>query len=290
MNGEIDRERPIEIRELPANGFTFRCRLCGMENSGESVIFLHGFPETSHLWERILRSFADAGYRCLAFDQRGYSPGARPEGIHHYRIDSIASDAIALADELGWPKFHLVGHDWGSGCGWTIVQLAPERVASWSALSIPHLAAFETAKKTDPDQKKRSWYMTFFQIPLLPETLMRVAVAGKRPSLWKSSSDAEIADYLRVFRDFKGNRATINWYRANNRFPISYGNVFVPTILLWGNQDPFVGRAGVEMTRQYMKGEYVLIELDAGHSLVQEQFDRVNRSLLDHVRKHSLNA
>lgn len=153
MNGETQQKRPIEIQKIPANGLTFRCRLCGMENQGEPVIFLHGFPETSHLWERILRSFADAGYRCLAFDQRGYSPGARPEGIDRYRINAIASDAIALADGLGWPKFHLVGHDWGSGCGWTIAQLYPERVASWSALSIPHLGAFETAKKTIPTRK-----------------------------------------------------------------------------------------------------------------------------------------
>lgn len=290
MNGETHQKRPIEIREIPANGLTFRCRLCGMENQGEPVIFLHGFPETSHLWERILRSFADEGYRCLAFDQRGYSPGARPEGIDRYRIDAIASDAIALADGLGWQKFHLVGHDWGAGCGWTIVQLYPERVGSWSALSIPHMGAFATAKKTDPDQMKRSWYMTFFQLPFLPETALGMAFTGSQPSLWKSSSPEEIKDYLTVFREFQGRRATIDWYRANNTLPVSYGDVFVPTLLLWGNQDPFVGRAGIEMTGQYMKGEYSLIELDAGHSLVQDQFDRVNQALLNHVQKHPLNA
>lgn len=290
MKGGASQAPAIEIRDIAANGLTFRCRLCGLDNPGEPVMFLHGFPETSYLWEGILRSFATVGYRCLAFDQRGYSAGARPEGSDHYRIETIAADAIALADELGWQKFHLIGHDWGSGCGWTIVELYPERVASWSALSIPHMAAFETAKKQDFDQIRRSWYIAFFQIPMLPENVLGLAVAGKRPSLWPFSSDAEIADYLRVFHEFAGRRATIDWYRANNTLAISYGDVFLPTLLLWGNQDPFVGRAGVEMTRQYMKGDYSLIELDAGHSLVQQQFDRVNQALLDHVQKHSLNA
>jgi pimeloyl-ACP methyl ester carboxylesterase len=288
MNAQTNQKRLIEIREIPANGLTFRCRLCGMENQGEPVIFLHGFPETSHLWERILCSFANAGYRCLAFDQRGYSLGARPKEIDCYDINVIASDAIAIADGLGWQNFHLVGHDWGAACGWTILQLHPQRVVSWSALSIPHLKAFEIAKTSDPDQKKRSWYMSFFQIPLLPETILGWVVSGERPSLWKFSSDEEISDYLTVFREFEGRRATLNWYRANNTLAGSYGEVFVPSLLLWGNQDPVVGRAGVEMTKQYMKGEYSLIELEAGHALVQEQFHQVSQALLDHVQKHPI--
>lgn len=288
MEIETDRESQIEIRELQANGMTFRCRVCGLENSGEPIILLHGFPETSRLWEGILISLASRGYRCLAPDQRGYSPGARPKDIKSYRINEIASDVVALADAVGFQKFHLVGHDWGSGCGWTVVELYPERVNSWSALSIPHMAAFSIAKKTDPDQKKRSWYMDFFQIPVIPETFFGFTVTGKRPSLWKFSSDEEVADYLSVFRKFDGRRATINWYRANKELPVQYGNVSLPTIFIWGNQDIAIGRAGVEMTKQYMKGEYSAIELDAGHALVQEKFERVKDEILNHIQRHPI--
>lgn len=288
MESKTDSESQVEIKELPANGMTLRCRVCGLENSGEPVILLHGFPETSHLWEGILRSLASKGYRCLAPDQRGYSPGARPKNVASYRINEIASDVIALADAVGFQKFHLVGHDWGSGCGWTVVQLYPERVNSWSALSIPHLDAFSTAKKTDPDQKKRSWYMDLFQIPVIPEMLLGLAIAGKRPSLWQLSSSQELADYLTVFKQFDGRRAALNWYRANKELPVQYGNVSLPTILIWGNQDIAIGRAGVEMTKQYMKGEYSMIELDAGHALVQEKFDRVNQEILSHIQLHPI--
>ncbi len=288
MESRTDSESQVEIKELQANGMTFRCRVCGLENSGEPVILLHGFPETSHLWEDILRSLASRGYRCLAPDQRGYSPGARPNNVASYRITEIASDIIALADAVGFQKFHLVGHDWGSGCGWTVVQLYPARVNSWSALSIPHLAAFSTAKKTDPDQKNRSWYMDLFQIPMIPEMLLSFAIAGNRSSLWKLSSDEEVADYLAVFKQFDGRRAALNWYRANKELPVQYGDVSLPTVLIWGNQDIVIGRAGVEMTKQYMKGEYSMIELDAGHALVQEKFERVNQEILSHIQRHSI--
>jgi pimeloyl-ACP methyl ester carboxylesterase len=284
--GNTDGESQIEIRDLQANGMTFRCRVCGLENSGEPVILLHGFPETSHMWEKILISLASRGYRCLAPDQRGYSPGARPTDIKSYRIDAIASDAIALANAVGFQKFHLVAHDWGAGCGWTIVQIYPERVNSWTALSIPHMAAFEWAKKNDKDQRDKSWYMSFFQIPLVPEVLLGFAVGGKRPSLWQFSSEAEVADYLTVFGEFAGRKATIDWYRANKELPVQYGDVSLPTVLIWGNKDIAIGRAGIERTKQYMKGDYSLIELDAGHTLVQEQFERVDREILNHIQRY----
>ncbi|MGB8701106.1 MAG: alpha/beta fold hydrolase [Thermosynechococcaceae cyanobacterium] len=288
MESKIGQDYPVEIRNLNANEMTFRCRVCGLENPGDPVVLLHGFPETSHLWEDTMRSLAAQGYRCLAPDLRGYSPEARPKGIENYRIDAIASDVVALANTLGFQTFHLVGHDWGAGCGWTVVEQYAERVQSWTALSIPHMAAFRQAKKTDADQKKRSWYMTLFQLPIIPELLSGLVLGGKHPALWKTSSDAEIADYLTVFNSFEGRKATINWYRANKELPIAYGNVLVPTVLLWGNQDIAIGRAGIEMTQDYMKGEYTLIELDAGHALVQEKFAQVNEAILNHLQRHPI--
>lgn len=286
MESKTSQDSQIQIRELQANGMTFRCRVCGLENNGEPVILLHGFPETSHMWEGILTALASRGYRCLAPDQRGYSPKARPKTVERYGIDDIASDVVALADIVGFERFHLVGHDWGAGCGWTVVEQYADRVNSWSALSIPHMAAFDAAKKTDPDQKQRSWYMGFFQTPVIPEMLFGFAV--NRPSLWKHSSETEVADYLTVFKTFKGRKATIDWYRANQTLPVQYGDVLLPTLFIWGNQDPVIGRTGVEMTKEYMKGEYSLVELEAGHALVQEKSQRVEQEILSHIQQHPI--
>src|SRR5512139_1741792 len=149
---------------------TFRARFAG--ESGGPVMLLHGFPETSHMWVDLLPKLEAAGYRCMAPDQRGYSPGARPEGKEHYRYQDMASDVIALADAWGVDRFHLVGHDWGAGAGWAAVALFPERIVSWSALSVPHVAAFGRAIREDEDQAKRSTYVTFFQEPGVAEAAL----------------------------------------------------------------------------------------------------------------------
>jgi pimeloyl-ACP methyl ester carboxylesterase len=288
-SGKAHRQSQIEIVDLKANDMTFRCRLCGRENRGDPVVLLHGFPETSCMWERLLLSLASSGYKCLAPDLRGYSPGARPTSKASYRINEIASDVVALTDAVGFQTFHLIGHDWGSACGWTVVELYAERVNSWTALSVPHMAAFYAARKTDPDQKQRSWYMDAFQIPVIPEMVLGWAIAWIPSLFWEFASDAEIADYLTVFREFNGRSASINWYRANQELPIHYGDVYLPTLMVWGNRDIAIGRAGVDMSQPYMKGDYVKIELDAGHFLIQEQFERINRETLNHLQQHSTN-
>ncbi|MGL5833082.1 MAG: alpha/beta fold hydrolase [Waterburya sp.] len=284
MDSQINQEFQIEIRELTANGMSFRCRVCGMNNNGESVILLHGFPETSHMWEGVLQFLASQGYRCLAPDQRGYSPGARPQAVNSYRIDEIASDIVALADAVGFQKFHLVGHDWGAGCGWTVIQFYSDRVNTFSALSVPHLAAFRTAKNTDPEQKRRSWYIDFFQLPLIPEILFSMIIAIAPSRFWSHSTESEVAEYVSVFRQFDALQGMINWYRANQNFDLEYGDVFVTTTMIWGNKDIAIARAGVKMTEQYMKGDYKFIELDAGHNLVQEQFEPVTQAILERLQ------
>ncbi|MCZ7576622.1 MAG: alpha/beta fold hydrolase [Dehalococcoidia bacterium] len=161
---------PTIIRDVQANDMTFRCRFAGETGeTGEPVMLLHGFPETSHMWVDLLPKLEAAGYRCMAPDQRGYSPGARPEGKENYTYRGLAGDVFALADAWGVERFHLVGHDWGAGAGWAAVALEPERIASWSALSVPHVAAFGTAIREDADQAQRSQYITFFQEPGVAE-------------------------------------------------------------------------------------------------------------------------
>src|SRR5574339_996924 len=106
----------ITVADLHANGMTFRVRKAG--DTGEPVVLLHGFPETSHMWLQLIPKLVEAGYRCVAPDQRGYSPGARPADVEAYAYRALASDVFALADAAGFDRFHLVGHDWGALVGW----------------------------------------------------------------------------------------------------------------------------------------------------------------------------
>jgi len=179
----------VELREIAANGMRFRCRLAG--SGGEHVVLLHGFPETSHMWVALLERLAAEGYRCLAPDQRGYSPGARPDGVEAYSYRSLAADVFALADTWGAPRFHLVGHDWGALVGWAALGVDAPRIASFAALSVPHALGFARAVRDDPEEE-----------PYRQILALLVSDAGANLPLGRGaythSSPEEIDEYLQV--------------------------------------------------------------------------------------------
>jgi pimeloyl-ACP methyl ester carboxylesterase len=275
-------EYPVDIAEVHVSGMDLRCRLCGPEG-GEPVLLLHGFPESSAMWVPTMRLLAAKGYRCVAPDQRGYSPGARPRSAGAYTMRILAGDVLALADAFGFARFHLVGHDWGAACGWTVVQLHPERLLSWTALSVPHMASFGKALRTDREQRKKSRYLLLFQLPVLPELMLGSGVLER---LWKGASHEEREDYRALLGPYAARRAALNWYRGARQDRVAYGDVSVPTLMIWGNRDIAIARAGVLDTARHMKGEYELLELDAGHWIPRAAFDAVMSGLVDHLARH----
>ena len=282
---------PITIREIAANGFTFRCREAG--TAGEPVILLHGFPETSHMWLPLLDALDEAGYRALAPDQRGYSPGARPEGADAYAYPNLVADVMALADAAGFDTFHLIGHDHGAGVGWTAVYTHPDRIRSWTALSVPHIAAFGEAIRNDADQQQRSQYIGFFQQPGAAEATFSENDFAALRGIWSASSPEEKEEYLSVFREPGALTAALNWYRGSLRTEgrdatAEVGAVSTPTLMIWGNRDQAIGRRANEEAAKFMSGPYRFVELDAGHWLIQEAPGRVIAEILQHLRANPI--
>jgi pimeloyl-ACP methyl ester carboxylesterase len=109
----------IEPLRLPARGLTFDALAAG-PTTGELVMLLHGFPQTSACWTLLLETLAAAGYRAVAPDQRGYSPTARPTTVSAYRLRELVADVVAIAYRLDAETFHLVGHDWGGVVAWRL--------------------------------------------------------------------------------------------------------------------------------------------------------------------------
>lgn len=276
-----------DVREIEANGMRFRTRFAG--DRGEPVILLHGFPETSHMWTGLMPRLAEAGFRCVAPDQRGYSPGARPEGVEQYRTEELAKDVVAIADTVGFTgRFHLIGHDWGAGAGWRVVQDYPERIASWTSLSIPHPASYGAGYE-DPDQQEKGKYIQFFLKPDEPEQALSANDYEQLRNVWTESSSEEVEEYLSVFSQPGALTAALNWYRANFGSGQGLGGqatVDTPTLLLWGKNDPAVGPATTRRHNDYMTGPSKFVELDAGHWLVQEKPDIVYAEILEHLRAY----
>ena len=283
----------ISERQIAANGMAFRCREC--PGKGEPVILLHGFPETSHLWLALMQRLGGDGYRCLAPDQRGYSAGARPEGAQHYRYIDLAGDVLAIATAWGVDRFHLVGHDWGAACGWAVAAIAPERLLSWSALSVPHMAAFGRAMRSDPQQQHKSRYIGLFQQPGAAEAFFAASDYAALVAVWNHSAPEQVQDYLTVFTQPGALTAALNWYRGSRGLDpddphVVFGAVATPTLLIWGNQDVAIGRKAVEDTKAFMTGPYRFVELHAGHWLVQEAPDQVAHEIATHLARNAAAA
>lgn len=282
----------IEIRDVAANGFTFRTRVA--DGGGEPVLLLHGFPETSHMWTDLMPQLADAGYRCIAPDQRGYSPGARPEPVEAYAYGPLASDVFAIADAFGAGRFHLVGHDWGALVGWAVVcETQRDRVASFTSMSIPHIIAFARATYEDPGG---DLYRGILQM-LLTEGTFEGLIASNADAFratWTHSPAEQVDEYISVLSQPGAMRAAANWYRACDGHKTAlapdaiFGAVTTPTLLIWGKNDPYVRRMSVELAPQYMAGKYRVAELDAGHWLAQEAPDAVAAEVLSHLRGHAI--
>lgn len=286
----------IEKQQIQANGLTFDCRTSGLDNNGEYVVLLHGFPETSHMWIPLMLELADKGYRVIAPNQRGFSPGASPYEVSAYEMPDLAADVIAIAEAFGATgKFHLAGHDWGACVGWGVVEQYQDRLLTWSALSVPHLGAYFYSIEHDPIQQEKSAYVKSRLDEGVAEKRMAADdFAELRRDKWYLATDEQIADYISVFSRPECMRGALNYYRANNMY-VGRGNVptmafardiTVPVLYIQGLKDHAVGMMSVELSRKYMQGEYKHVQLDISHWMMQESESVIVETIADFIQTH----
>lgn len=294
----------IETRTIAANGWRFTVDVAGPAE-GPLVLLLHGFPNSRHSWTELLALLGENGYRAVAPDQRGYSPGARPIGIEDYHVDHLVSDVLALADACDARRFHLVGHDWGGQIAWLTASRHPSRLRSLTVLSRPHPAAFAAALRDDPAQADRSRHHMAFQDPGMAARLLTddasavrnalcfesvAGLFGKEGSRPKRRMSDELADrHLSVIGSEAAMDAALNWYRAAFAAIAAGGfgdvsPVTVPTLYVWGREDMSVGETAAAMTSRHVTEPYRFVAIDgAGHFLAEEVPDQVGDLLLAHL-------
>jgi pimeloyl-ACP methyl ester carboxylesterase len=272
--------------KVRARGLEFDVRAEG-DPTAEPVVLLHGFPQHAGSWAGVWPELVEAGYRVLMPDQRGYSPGARPAGRRAYTGGELARDVLAVLDELGIDRAHLVGHDWGGAVGWRLGADAPDRLRSLSIVSTPHPQALLRSMLTS-SQATRSWYVGLFLLPVLPE---RILLAGRggllRRMLRGSGLPGHVADeYVARMREPGAFTAALNWYRAA---PLDRGGtdpITTPTLYVWGAADSALGPAAAAATARHVTGPYTYVQLPGGpHWIPELQPDRLLGPLLDHLRR-----
>lgn len=253
---------PERITTYEHDGLRFDVRDEG-PLEGDVVVLLHGFPERSTSWRDVVPALHAEGFRTLAPDQRGYSPGARPRRRRDYRSALLTADVAALVERVGGPV-HLVGHDWGAVVAWSVATSRPDLVRTLTAFSVPHPAAYLQAMVTSR-QAAASWYMYFFQLPLLPErTLARPGGRGER---WLSEAGLTREDldrYRTEIVEHGALRGGLGWYRAMAMMDRSQlrRRVTVPTTMVWSDQDAAITRPGVDRCAAYVDAPYELVVLE----------------------------
>ncbi len=285
---------------LRANGLDFRALEAG-PREGPPVLLLHGFPEGAESWTTQLEALGADGFHVLAPDLRGYGGSDCPEGVEAYALAHLNADVEGLVNALGHRRCHLAGHDWGAIIGWSFVSRHPGRVQTWSALSVPHPAAFRKALEQDPEQAIRSAYIGLFRTPVKAEAVLAENGLERVRQMFRGGPNPEavpesvVARYLGDLARPGRLSAALNYYRANlsgeaqKAYPPAPHPISTPTQMIWGDGDPALGRRGIELTEAEVGGEYRLGVLEgAGHWL---QFDRpaeVSALLADWMSSHEM--
>ena len=274
--------------QITVGALTFDADTAGPAD-GPSVLLLHGFPDGARCWAPVTAVLAGAGLRCLAPNQRGYSPGARPDSVEEYRLELLVQDAVGMLDALGVRRTHLVGHDWGAVVAWVLAARHPHRVHSLTAVSVPHPAAFGAALHSDPDQQQRSEYLRLFREPSpRPEAVLLADGARRLRAMYSGSTLApdQVEALVEPLLAPGALTAALNWYRAMTAD--SYAQippVTVPTTYVWGGLDVAVGRRAATAAAEHVTSDYRFVELaQASHWIPEQLPDLLAALALERIR------
>jgi epoxide hydrolase 4 len=262
--------------------------------SGPPVILLHGFPETHRSWDLQRAALVAAGHRVITPDLRGYGGSEAPRA--GYDLDTLAGDVVALIDALGERRVNLVGHDWGGAIAWHLATHHAQRLERVVILDCPHPAVMARALQRNRVQRRRSWYMFFFQLPVLPELWLGKKDGYNLERMFRAGSPGEHAVPRALIEAQKRAllapgrlRPALAYYRTAFRRGLPdmvrgarqpFRPIDLPVTLIWGEHDSCLGLELIDGTERFATRLSVHRIPNAGHFVHQERPDEVNRLLI----------
>jgi len=253
------------------------------------IVLLHGFPEFWYSWRHQIKPLAAAGYRVVAVDQRGYN---LTDKHGPYDIFTLSDDIAGLIRALGYQKAAaVIGHDWGGVVTWTFGARHADMLEKLIVCNVPHISAGIAAfSRLYLPQIMKSWYMFFFQLPSLPERLIaandyKLFADVIQEQTKGAVTDTEIAYFKQAWAQPGALFASVSWYRAlfqsTSKIAQTDMNVYVPSLLIWGDQDSALTTTTAEWSRRYVQDFTLRAVLGVSHWVEQEAPEIVTRYILD---------
>jgi pimeloyl-ACP methyl ester carboxylesterase len=279
----------FEESHIATNGIHLHVMQAGPKD-GKPVILLHGFPEFWYGWNKQMNALAEAEFRVIVPDQRGYNLSDKPKGVKAYSLDELTHDILGLMDALKLDKVYLAGHDWGAAVAWTLAILHPERFHKLAILNVPHPAVMFNTVRRDPRQMLKSWYIGFFQLPWIPEAALGGNNAAGLERLLRNSghpntfSPADFGEYHKAWSQPGALTGMINWYRAVLRHqPDIQENprVTIPTLMMWGVQDVALARGMARPSIDYCDDGKLIFFEDATHWVQHDRAADVSALMIE---------
>jgi len=255
------------------------------------VILLHGFPEFWYSWRHQIAALSNE-YTVVAPDMRGFNLSDKPPNIGDYSIDKLVDDVTGLIRYFGREQAAVVGHDWGAAIAWAVALKHPEYVSKLVAMQVPPASVWK--KNQTLKQFLASWYMFFFQIPVLPEYLLKLNdYAAMEKTLRNTTAKKgvftteDIAEYKKSWREPFALTAMLNYYRANilKRFigkSKSDAKIQVPTVFIYGEKDGAILPETVKGVGEAVDASFEEFRIpDSAHWVQNEANGRVTEILRD---------
>jgi pimeloyl-ACP methyl ester carboxylesterase len=271
------------------NGVRLHCVVAG---HGPLVVLLHGFPEFWYSWRHQIPVLAQH-YTVVAPDMRGYNQSDKPPHVNDYVLPTLVEDVVQLIHSFGQEQAVVVGHDWGAAVAWETALTRPEVIKKLIILNMPHPRLFVQNLLTNPRQMLRSWYISFFQLPWLPEAALRannyrlIEQAFRRMAVHKERFGQDLIEqYKQAAAQPGALTSTINYYRAAarrgllgvaGRDPVGR----IPTLVIWGEQDTALGKELNDRLTHYVLNLRLRFIPDASHWVQQDRPDLVNQYMQD---------
>ncbi|KAL8619553.1 hypothetical protein ACOMHN_019609 [Nucella lapillus] len=261
------------------------------------MLLVHGFPEFWYSWRYQLREFKDQ-YRVVAVDLRGYGDSDKPSGIGNYTTPKLVNDLKQMVNALGYHKCVMAGHDWGGALAWAFADKFPDMISHLIILNCPNEQALNRHMEKSFQQFKMSWYIFFFQLPWLPELLLRfndfailsTMMRGKSGGVRSDCMTEEDMEAYKYTFSKNGVTEPINFYRAAlslsslsrdkppKRFSESVNRgITMPTLIIWGEEDMALEKALVSLSMEVCKGKVTVRYIQgASHWVQMDRPDLVN--------------